>query len=567
MFRMSWLGGALATLGSLVVGCQGSSSSDLNVFNGTETTQYDGSVVRLLVDQGRRRFCTGVVVDASTALMAAHCIKSSTVETSILAELRAAKDGVGQVKAKRYYSWSAVRNMETLTDEAAARDLAVVVFDGAPFKGPYLKLASHIAQGKSADLNSPVKIVGFGAANFGLNAGTIKGRGAQVGDNRISEVKKGLYILTANLSPSAPRQGNAAAAAGDAGGPLLNANGELLGIGAGIRLLKQDKVTSTGIVEDESKYAAPRPEQAAFAQNSFVDLSSETSKKLLGFAIAAEKKLGHEVKIVYVDSSSGSSQTLPAPKEVTFSPDDTSWLSDPNKDRSGDWVAAAGRFIESTSINVSQKGLGLLQAYSESCVNGVCQRSGGPNASSASTSMGGGLPGGGGGMGGDAPAGWGQPGGGGASSFGGGSPGGAFSQSCVNGVCKTSGGPGATSAITSMGPGVSGISRPTDFFDGGGFGMPMPPPFVGFGPGLMQPPMPPSFMQMPPANFGGGFPAGGPSGAGWGPAGAGANAGPMQISAPGGMFGGPEMGPSPMMVPGMGFTAGDFGQSMFFDPW
>ncbi len=547
---MSWLMGALAASGFMFVGCQGSSSSDLNVFNGSETSQYDGSVVRLLVDQARRRFCTGVVVDASTVLMAAHCIKSSTVETSILAELRAAKEGLSEIKAKRYYSWSVVRNMETLTDEAAARDLAVVVFEGSPFKGPFLKLASHVGQGKSADLNTPVKIVGFGAANFGLNAGTTRGRGAQVGENRISAAKNGLYTLTADLSPSAPTQGNAAAAAGDAGGPLLNAKGELLGVGAGIRLLKKDKATPTGVTEDGSKYAAPRPDEAAFAQNSFVDLSSDTSKKLLGFAIAAEKKLGHDVKITYIDAESGSTQTVAAPKEVTFSPDDTSWLSDANKDRLGDWVAASGRFVDSSPSESGRGGLGLVQAFSQSCVNGVCTTQSGSN--SASTSMGGGQP-----SSGVGPSSWGTPGGG-QGSFGGGS-GGSFSQSCVNGVCKTDGGPGATSAFTSMNSGQMGSGDP---FNRSTFGNFNAPPFNMFGPGMMQPAMPPTFAQMSQGVGGRGASAA----AGWGAGAPGASAGSMQVSSPGGMFGGFGFGQPPFGPQGMGFSQGPFGQRFGFDP-
>lgn len=510
MTRMTWLMGALASAGFLLGGCQGSSSSDVNVFNGSETSQYDGSVVRLLVDQGRRRFCTGVVVDANTVLMAAHCIKSSTVETSILAELRVGKEGLSEIKAKRYYSWSVVRNMETLTDEAAARDLAVVVFEGAPFNGPYLKLASHVAKGKSADLNTAVKIVGFGAANFGLNAGTTKGRGAQVGENRISAAKSGLYILTADLSSSAPTQGNAAAAAGDAGGPLLNVKGELLGVGAGIRLLKKDKATPTGVTEDGSKYAAPRPDEAAYAENSFVDLSSEMSKKLLGFAIGAEKKFGHDVKIAYIDAESGSAQTVAAPKEVTFSPDDTSWLSDPNKDRTGDWVAASGRFVEAAAPESGREGLGLVQA-------------------SASASS------------------W-------------GSPGGSYSKSCIGpNNCKESGGPGATSAFTSMSSGGMGGGDP---FSRSSFGNFNAPPFNMFGPGMMQPAMPPTFAQMSPG-FGGRGPT---AAAGWGAGGPGASFGAMQVSSPGGMFGGPGVGQPFFSPQGMGFSQGPFGQRFGFDP-
>lgn len=555
MTRMTWLMGALASGSFLLGGCQGSSSSDLNVFNGSETSQYDGSVVRLLVDQGRRRFCTGVVVDANTVLMAAHCIKSSTVETSILAELRVGKEGLSEIKAKRYYSWSVVRNMETLTDEAAARDLAVVVFEGSPFKGPYLKLASHVAQGKSADLNTPVKIVGFGAANFGLNAGTTKGRGAQVGENRISASKGGIYTLTADLSPSAPSQGNAAAAAGDAGGPLLNAKGELLGVGAGIRLLKKDKATPTGVTEDSSKYAAPRPDEAAYAENSFVDLSSDMSKKLLGFAIAAEKKFGHDVKITYIDAESGSTQTVAAPKEVIFSPDDTSWLSDPNKDRIGDWVAASGRFLDAPASDKSGEGLGLVQAFSQSCVNGVCTTQTGSNF--ASTSMGGGQPSNGSGPSSSGSSSWGTPGGG-QSSFGAGS-GGSFSQSCVNGVCKTDGGPGATSAFTSMSSGGMGGGDP---FSRSSFGNFNAPPFNMFGPGMMQPAMPPTFAQMSPG-FGGRGPT---AAAGWGAGGPGPSFGAMQVSSPGGMFGGSGFGQPPFGPQGMGFSQGAFGQSFDFDP-
>jgi hypothetical protein len=391
MIGLRWPLWATGILLASTFGCQKGSTSDLNVYNGTATSEYSSTVVRLLVDEARRRFCTGVVVDASTVLMAGHCIKNSSVQTSISVRTSDGKD----LKASRHYAWASVRNMELLTDAAAARDLAVLVFEGKPFKGPFMTLAAQTVDKK----NLPrVTIVGYGASDFSANASVKESSGLQRGSNKILRAENGIFVVKASLQSSSVSGENAAATAGDAGGPLLNQSGQLIGIGAGIRLVKSDGVTSTGVMEDKQKYAAPKTDDAAYVENSFVDLSSTESMKLLRHVISVEKDLKNEMKISLLNSQTGAIEELSGRKEPEFTKDDAQWMKDNNQERMGSWIAMSGRLAAKAALTSDEAiensensaSLALLESVATACVNGVCQTNRGAN--SASASMGGGAP-------------------------------------------------------------------------------------------------------------------------------------------------------------------------------
>jgi hypothetical protein len=328
------------------------SASDAKIFGGTETNGHP-AILRMLVDKSRGRFCTGIAVSESTVLMAGHCIKSETLaaDGGLYAELMTnTKPGVTAEQmrnAKKYVAmWSAVGNLELLTDEAAGKDLAVVWFDNAPFQN-HVRIASSALAGSSAAVGTRITLVGFGAKEFGNSIGALNSAGVKrVGTNAIAAARKGLYLVKADLRATAAQEGNAAQAAGDAGGPIFDGNGELIGIGAGVRLLKADG-SATGTAEGPWKYLLPNPTGAAYAENSFVSLASEDALNLLRYAVQKGARIdGVEGKV-----------------PPSFKPDDEIWAAPNGADKRGVWVAMCGGGVIDPSARPQGAAAAGLQDY------------------------------------------------------------------------------------------------------------------------------------------------------------------------------------------------------------
>jgi hypothetical protein len=328
------------------------SASEAKIFGGAETSDY-AAVTRVLVDQSRGRFCTGIAVSESTLLLAGHCIKNETIVGDIHPDLSAnLKPGISAAdmrKAKKFVAmWHAVGGLELLTDEAAAKDLAVVWFDNAPFQR-HVKIARSALDGKVAKPHESVTLVGFGAKDYGASIGTLNSAGIKrVGSNEIAAARDGIYLVKAQLASNAP-DGNAAQAAGDAGGPLFDSKGELIAIGAGVRLLNANG-RATGTIEGPWQFLLPNPDEAAVVENAFVSLASDAARNLLRYAV----KKGATIEGIAGD----------VPQ--SFKPEDDTWATPNAVEKRGGWVAMCGGGVIDPSVEPkAANAAGLLGSSSE----------------------------------------------------------------------------------------------------------------------------------------------------------------------------------------------------------
>lgn len=260
--------GASSSLG----GCKVSTpqTAAVKIAGGTETAAYP-AVRHFEVDSARGRVCTAVAVSPNTALMAGHCIKKTTLETGVV-------DVETKKKSFKIYAWLALKGVETMDEAHAARDLAVVVFADRIFEGTYLPVSI------SGPVSKEVTIVGYGADGFdGLNNIVRASRGKKrVGTNRIAQVREGLLTLQADVNAIGPA--NAVATIGDSGGPMIDARGAVVGLGAAIYLLNAQGQMAP-LTTDAEGYKIPVAAGAAKAFNAFVDLSTTASQRLLRFAV------------------------------------------------------------------------------------------------------------------------------------------------------------------------------------------------------------------------------------------------------------------------------------------
>jgi hypothetical protein len=340
--------GPVALLILLSGACRSSQSDDteVKVVGGSETKkgEYD-SVIRLLVDVGSARFCTGVVVSETTVLMAGHCIKNSTLAHQIYAERPSYMKAGSAIKSHKIYAWSAIAGLELLNDKTIQRDLAIVTFpkskdanDFQGFKGPYVKIASSVLQGKRVDDKELVTIVGYGANELSNDSIVRDHMGVKRAGQNVIDSYKGHYLIKGTVAASESKT-NAVAASGDAGAPLLNKNGELIAIGAGMLLAQspmsaqQDgSAVTTKIIDDESGYPMHSLDGAVYAYNAFVDLSSKESQTLMAYAVWKSKSDG---VVAIIPGVSGS-------VEPTLSENDKTWLQPNSGERTGPWVAMTG---------------------------------------------------------------------------------------------------------------------------------------------------------------------------------------------------------------------------------
>jgi hypothetical protein len=273
-----------SALGLLACGASQQQASSVNVVGGEATDQY-GGVLRFLVDLDSGRFCSGIVVSPTTALVAGHCIKNMTVNEQIYAERTGAMQSGPAIRSSKIYFWNSVANLELLSEQTIARDLAVVVYDDAPFAKlgaeAFVKIAPQILDGQPLAEGASVTIVGYGAAELGSTKGARDSLGVKrKGANSIHEAKAGSYIIKSKISEAA-LPGHAFAADGDAGAPLFDAQGQLVGIGAGSMLVDAG-FEPTPPVQDERGYLSHATEGAEHVLNAFVDLCLQLWRMLSG---------------------------------------------------------------------------------------------------------------------------------------------------------------------------------------------------------------------------------------------------------------------------------------------
>jgi hypothetical protein len=332
----------------LSIGCKSAQrdGSETKVAGGqaTQAGEYE-NVIRFLVDVKSGRFCTGVVVSETTALLAGHCIKDSTLSHKIFAQRPAYMKPGQPIQSDKIYFWGAVGGLELLNDDSIKRDLAVVAFkkssepDGFQgFRGPFAKLSSQTLAGQGYQ-GKDVTVVGFGASELGDSDVARDSLGIKRAGTNVIASYTGYYRLKRVLADKDSKT-SAVAAAGDAGAPLFNKSGQLIGLGAGLMLTKSKdsaagegpKQVPTELTTDSLGYPMHALADAEQAHNAFVDLGSAESQKLLAYAVWKGKADGVPVSIDGIDPTA----------EPDMSDEDYSWMLPNHKDRSGSWIAMTG---------------------------------------------------------------------------------------------------------------------------------------------------------------------------------------------------------------------------------
>ena len=368
------LGAALLAAVACSAG-SGGGTSDLTIAGGKETDGYKG-VIRFLTDaKVTGRFCTGVVVSDSTALIAGHCVMSLASDAYIYAERP--NESTDPIKSDKVYLWLSIGGASRLDDKTIARDLAVVSFPGDPFKNyEKVKLSESVIAGTSTQ-SGEVTLVGYGSNELGNTNGARDSLGVKrVGKNSIFKADGGFYQIRSEIAKIGSED-HAIAASGDAGAPLFDALGNLIGIGAGI-LLKDKDNNPTKVIKDSFGYEIYDVQNAVYAYNAFVDLSSEASLKLMRYAVWQGKG-----RVVIPGIS--------VDKEVKLSSEDEIHTQLSKNAPNGEWlsmVGGGGIFRQSTAL--------ALQSFSgASCSGspGQTYQNNSPGFASAGAVCGGGAPG------------------------------------------------------------------------------------------------------------------------------------------------------------------------------
>ncbi len=244
-------------------------ASEAKVAGGVVTQGFP-EIHHFEVDSARGRVCTGVAVSPNTALMAGHCIKQTTLDSGVV-------DVETGVRSEKIYAWLAMKGVETMDERYAARDIAVVVFPEGVF-------ATFAPLSRASGVQQVVQVVGYGAAGFdGLNAQVRASRGVKrAGKNKLSQIRSGLLVINADVKAIGPN--NAVAASGDSGGPLLDANGGIIGLAAAMYLLN-DKGQIAPLTTDVDGYKVPVAQGAVKAFNFYADINSPASVRLLRYAV------------------------------------------------------------------------------------------------------------------------------------------------------------------------------------------------------------------------------------------------------------------------------------------
>ncbi|MGZ6332415.1 MAG: trypsin-like serine peptidase [Bdellovibrionota bacterium] len=190
------------------------------VLHGTLVPADQFSAVKKLSFKGGNGTCTGTFIGPRTMVTAAHCIEAATSKKGFEASV----DGV---RASGYQIPSPYWNKKVAG--FWAYDIAVVQFPpSANF--PVMKLAK--VRGKEGD---PVIVIGYGMERDEV------GRLRQ-GPNRIinADPEMGQYLLRNDRDDP----NFASATPADSGGPLLNAQGEVLGtaVSSEVRLERVQKI-------------------------------------------------------------------------------------------------------------------------------------------------------------------------------------------------------------------------------------------------------------------------------------------------------------------------------------
>lgn len=237
-------------------------NSQLNVTNGILSQSHEFKAVMLLItDSGQ---CSGVFVNDYQFLTAAHCVRDAK-EVKV-GEPRLGSPLFGHKVIAKAESW--VIHPQFKSDADSSYDLAIVRFPRGTSTLGGLKINIQGVQ-----LAQPIIIVGYGSNVIERQAqdGQIVQYGQgfkRWGSNKIEDKSGGLLRFLGALSEKDAERRNlktgqrVLSAEGDSGGPMLNANSEIVGISSAA-----EPIIGSG--------------QVLNYWSLYVDLSSESSRSFL----------------------------------------------------------------------------------------------------------------------------------------------------------------------------------------------------------------------------------------------------------------------------------------------
>lgn len=207
--------------------------SDISIAGGEKTSEYN-YVAKLVMDplgqtnSEHEALCTGVFIDPTTVVTSAHCLQEkerSAAQPSIIFE----KDGHEYtVDAKAVFGYSDLVGSKQIPVGLAGYDLALVQVGCSDEVCPQKGIGFPKIPSKSPVSDDKVTLVGYGAAS--LDQDKKEAGIKRAGANKVATVENNVIIVAAQESQLNKDQ--VIATYGDSGGPLLDSQGNLLGIGS-----------------------------------------------------------------------------------------------------------------------------------------------------------------------------------------------------------------------------------------------------------------------------------------------------------------------------------------------
>lgn len=225
MLRYSALKWSFFGCVAVLTACHGRivKNADLKVTNGV-LDLGDRGVFLILAETpstGESFTCTASLIRPDIILTAAHCIKDR--RTAEMRSMRVATSSAASMKSFRIHP----------EYKASTRyDVAVIKLDRAIEGAPLVPLAA-----KNPTKGAHARLVGFGGNQYGDERGVTSGSGVKrTGYAKITEIDDH-FIYSRGIRDASPAGTNrpngqdSAVVSGDSGGPLLDGDGAIIGIG------------------------------------------------------------------------------------------------------------------------------------------------------------------------------------------------------------------------------------------------------------------------------------------------------------------------------------------------
>jgi S1-C subfamily serine protease len=211
---------------------ESASGSEVNIAGGVRATEHN-YVVKLVMNplgqtnSENQSICTGVFLDKKTVVTSAHCLQKRDGAAILPTVHFNLGDNDYTINSKTVVAYQDLVEKKQIPVEFAAYDLALVQVDCQDNQCPQDGLPFPTFALKSPASGEDVTLVGYGASSLGGKDGGVD---KTIGNNKVNSTENNAIIVAAKESEVS--NGQAIATYGDSGGPLLDKNGNLLGIGS-----------------------------------------------------------------------------------------------------------------------------------------------------------------------------------------------------------------------------------------------------------------------------------------------------------------------------------------------